>query len=288
MRRIAGVLLLLAIALSGCTAPPPAATYTEPQLKYLLLDHYGEDRFFYCDPDEYPISRGDELERALESFPAIENDTAEFAAITARKNLSPPYSDEAKLAIYREHKRLRAIPLSPRTADSYTYSMAIGTEAEGRRVSGVISTDGTIREETSEKALLTCPICLAAGTRIETPAGPVPVEALRGEMIVWTVDAWGNRVPAPVLQTARTRPPPGHTVIRLRLSDGRTVTASPGHPTADARPLGLLRVGDQLDGAAVSSAEGIPYDGEYVYDLLPAGATGRYWADGVLLGSTLR
>jgi len=287
MRLLPGV-LLLAIALSGCMAPPPATTYTEPQLKYLLLDHYGEDRFFYCDPDEYPISRGDELERALEAFPAIMNDTAEFSAITARKSLSPPYSDEAKLAIYREHKRLRAIPLAPRTANSYTYDMALGTGAEGRRVSGVISTDGTIREESSEEAFLTCPICLAAGTRIATPVGPVPVEDLREGMIVWTVGAQGNRVAAPVLQTARTRPPPGHALIRLRLSDGRTVTASSGHPTADGRALGLLRAGDLLDGAGVSSAEGIPYDGEYVYDLLPAGATGRYWADGVLLGSTLR
>ena len=175
MRLLPGV-LLLAIALSGCAAPPPAATYTEPQLKYLLLDRYGDDRFFYCDPDEYPISRDDESERALEAFPAIMNDTAEFAAITARTGLSPPYSDEAKLAIYREHKKLRAVPLAPRSADSYRYTLALGTEAGGRRVSGVVRTDGTIREETSEKALLTCPICLVAGTQIETPAGPVPVE----------------------------------------------------------------------------------------------------------------
>jgi hypothetical protein len=287
MRLLPGV-LLLATVLTGCAAPPPAATYTEPQLKYLLLDHYGEDRLFYCDPDEYPISRGDEAERALEAFPAIMNDTAEFVAITARKGLSPPYSHEAKLAIYREHKRLGAVMLAPRTAESYTFAMALGTEAEGRRVSGVVRTDGTIREETSEKAFLTCPICLAAGTRIETPAGPVPVEDLRERMIVWTVDAQGGRVAAPVLQTARTRAPPGHAMIRLRLSDNRTVAASPGHPAADGRPLSLLRVGDLLDGAVVSSAEAVPYGGEYVYDLLPAGARGMYWADGVLLGSTLR
>ena len=71
--------------------------YTEPESRYLLLDQYGEARFFYCDPDEYPIGRGDELERALKAFPAIQNDTAEFAAITARTGLVPPYSEDAKL-----------------------------------------------------------------------------------------------------------------------------------------------------------------------------------------------
>jgi hypothetical protein len=263
-------------------------TYTEPELKYLLLDHYGEDRFFFCDPDQYPVARGDELDRALEVFPAIENDTAEIAAIVERTGLRPPYTDEAKLTVYREHKKLRAIPLDREAAGSYTYTMSLGTEADGRRVSGTVRTDGTIRGETSEAAVLTCPICLAAGARIATPAGPVRVEDLREGMSVWTVDAAGDRIAAPVLQTSRTRAPIDHVVVHLLLSDGREVTASPAHPIADGSPLGGLRSGDPLDGAVVSSAETVPYGGEYTYDLLPAGPTGRYWANGVLLGSTLR
>jgi hypothetical protein len=282
------VLVLLAIALAGCTAPAPSTTYTEPQLKYVLLDHYGEDRFFYCDPDYYPITRGNEREKAVEAFPSIENDTAEFAAITERTGLAPPYSDDAKLVIYREHKRLRAIPLAASAADSYTYTMALGNETGGRRVYGLIRTDGSIREERSETAILTCPICLAAQTRIDTPAGPVPVEEIRERTLVWTAGPEGVRVPVPVLRTTKTGTVPGHAVVRVRLSDGRTVTASPGHPTADGIPLGALRAGDPLDGSVVSSAEVAPYDGEFVYDLLPAGVTGQYWADGILLGSTLR
>jgi hypothetical protein len=31
----------------------------------------------------------------------------------------------------------------------------------------------------------------------------------------------------------------------------------------------------------------VPYAGERTYDLVPAGATGRYWANGILLSSTL-
>lgn len=291
MRYLLGILLLFGIAISGCTAPPGPphnTTYTEPQLKYLLLDHYGEDRFFYCDPDYYPISRGDELEKALEAFPAIRNSTDEFDAIVQRKGLAPPFSDEAQLAIYREHKKLQAIPLTPATGDSFTYSMQLGTEGEGRRVSGVIHIDGTILEERSETAFLTCPICLAEGTRIDTPQGSVPVDDLRAGMPVWTLDADGVRVAAPVLRAARAAVPEGHAVVRVRLADGRELMASPGHPTTDGRTIGALQAGDTLDGAAVLQAEPMPYAGEYVYDILPSGETGSYRADGILLNSTLR
>jgi hypothetical protein len=281
------VVAIAAALVAGCTVVPPGRSHSEPELKYLLLDHYGQDRFFWCDPDEYPVSRGDEQEKAIEAFPAIENDTAEFAAITARLGLTPPYSDEAKLAIYREHKRLRAIPLTQRNADSYTYTMALGDESDGRRVAGVISTGGTIRQESSEKAFLTCPICLAAGTRIATPDGPVRVEELREGTVVWTADAAGGRAAAPVLRTAEMRAPPGHELMHIRLADGREVTASPGHPTGEGAPLGGLRPGDSLDGAIVSRVEAVPYGGMVTYDLLPAGPGRRYWADGVLLGSTL-
>jgi hypothetical protein len=33
--------------------------------------------------------------------------------------------------------------------------------------------------------------------------------------------------------------------------------------------------------------EDVPYEGSATYDLLPSGDTGLYWADGILLGSTL-
>jgi hypothetical protein len=66
------------------------------------------------------------------------------------------------------------------------------------------------------------------------------------------------------------------------------VLVSPGHPTADGRRVGDLVAGDALDGAHVLSAERMPYLGGATYDILPAGATGTYWANGVLLGSTLR
>jgi hypothetical protein len=122
--------------------------------------------------------------------------------------------------------------------------------------------------------------------RIATPAGPVPIEAVRAGMTVWTTDVHGRRVVATVLATGHMQAPLGHVVARIVLSDGRSVTASPGHPTRDGRTVGDLRVGDRLDGAVVASVELMPYAG-VTYDLLPSGPTGTYLADGVLLSSTL-
>jgi hypothetical protein len=127
-------LMITALLLAGCLAPggggpppTPNATYTPAELKYLLLDHYGEDRFFYCDPDYYPVARDDEQEKAIAAFPAIKNDTEVFSAITARKGLHPSYSDDDKLIIYREYKKLQAIPLEPSGDGTYSFSLRLGT-----------------------------------------------------------------------------------------------------------------------------------------------------------------
>ncbi|MEQ1502493.1 MAG: Hint domain-containing protein [Myxococcota bacterium] len=138
------------------------------------------------------------------------------------------------------------------------------------------------------------PKCLPPDAAIDTPAGPRAVASLREGELVWTVAADGARVTAPLLAVRSRLVPADHVVVRLVLADGRWVEASPGHPTfrgdgsgLDPVPLGELVVGDLLDGAEVVAAERVRYDRPRTWDLLPAGPTGAYWADGVLLGSTL-
>lgn len=293
MKLLLGIALLLGIVLAGCLAPggcgPPGQnqTYSPAQLKYILLEHYNESRFFFCDPDYYPVDHGDEPEKAIAIFPVIRNSTEEFDAIVGRKGLQPPYSDESKLIIYREYKKLNAIPLSPVTADSYAFSLQIQTDDGGLLMTGTIRTDGCILEEQSVPVFLTCPICLAGGTFIETPDGTVAVEELEEGMLVWTRDPDGLRKVVPVIRTAKTPVPPWHSLVHLRLADGREISASPGHPTPDNRTLGMLHAGDELDGAVVTGADSIMYGGGFTYDILPAGDTGSYWANGILLKSTL-
>jgi len=48
-----------------------------------------------------------------------------------------------------------------------------------------------------------------------------------------------------------------------------------------------LAVGDELDRSRITLWELVPYSGSRTYDLLPAGPTGMYWANGILLASTL-
>jgi hypothetical protein len=133
-----------------------------------------------------------------------------------------------------------------------------------------------------------CPICLAGGTLIDAPGGPLPVEGLRIGAPVWTLDAHGQRVRGRVIAVGSAAAPADHRVVRLVLADGRTATASPGHPLADGRHLGDLRAGDAVDGSVVVSADLMANDGARTYDLAVSGPTGVYLVDGIAMGSTLR
>ncbi len=131
------------------------------------------------------------------------------------------------------------------------------------------------------------PVCLPAGTLIDTPSGQVPVENLKIGDPVWTTDAQGNRITSTILNTRRVSVPAGHPLVHVVLSDGRSLWVSPNHPTADGRLIGSLAVGDILDGTSIAGINSVASDQPATYDLLPAGATGDYWANGILIGSTL-
>jgi len=106
-------------------------------------------------------------------------------------------------------------------------------------------------------------------------------------MAVWTVDDSGKRIIGTVAKTTMTSVPLSFKVVTVRLNDRRTVTTSPGHPTAKRRAIGNYNVGDILDGALVISVEHVIYNDGATYDLLPTGATGLYWANQILLKSTI-
>lgn len=262
------------------------AAYSAPELKYRLIARYGEP--FFCDPDFYPIGRpGQEEKNAAEQFQAMRGDAAEFAAIVARLSLpsKADYTDAEKLAIYREHKKLTLAVALTASGGRYDYVLRLG-EGQGSRIQGTITPSGVITETRREPSFNTCPICLARGTPIDTPDGPVPVEELRAGAMVWTVDEGGARVAASVVATSSTRVPPGFRVLKVTLADGRSLSASPGHPTPSGRQLAEYAAGDILDGSAIVSVEQVPYAGE-TFDILPSGPTGTYWAGGMLLKSTL-
>jgi hypothetical protein len=263
---------------------------TIDQLKFKVMDAVGVPIF--CDPDFYPIVReGGEQANADSYYPQIRADAELYDAIVEHEHLPSGDLDEAqKLTLYRAFKRLRALVLT-KNGDSYTFEARVqaqGSNTSIQLVDGSVRVDGVVSVTSrTPSGMPPCPICLAAATLIATPGGDVRVTDVRPGMLVWTADGHGGRVAVPVVEVGSMAVPPGHVMVHLRLADGRELLASPGHRAADGRPLGSLAMGDELDGSKVTLWELVPYSGSRTYDLLPAGPTGMYWANGILLASTL-
>ncbi|MEZ0239545.1 MAG: hypothetical protein ACAH65_01990 [Chloroflexota bacterium] len=276
----------------GPDASLPAPTVlTNGQLRVALIDEFGQR--WYCDPDEYPVARFDQQQRAIERFDEMRADADNFQAASASLGLDPKaeMTPEQKLAVYQLWKVLLSIPLDPVDAEHFRFdylAVPVGDATHGTRTTGTIDVNGvmTIDEQVPAGAP-PCPICLALGTLIDAPSGQVAVERLRIGDPIWTMDAIGRQVAGVVIALGSTPVPPGHEVVGLTLADGRTLTASPGHPLADGRLVGDLRAGDVVDGSEVIAASLIRYGGADTMDLVASGATGGYYAGGIPLRSTL-
>jgi hypothetical protein len=133
-----------------------------------------------------------------------------------------------------------------------------------------------------------CPICLSEDTVIDTPNGSINVKDLKEGMSVFTQDIFGNRVVGTVLQAGNTHVFTYHTIVQIILDDSRELYVSPEHLTADERLTHQLSVGDLLDGSNIQSVEFETYAGTRTYDILPSGPTGFYWANGILMKSSLK
>jgi hypothetical protein len=275
---------------SGSSPSPDSHALSIPALKLAVLNEVG-GRLVYCDPDQFPLAVPDLLESARARLPAIRADRDAFQAILEYEQLSSSatgFTSDEVLAINDDYKQMQAIDLEE--ADG-GFRFSVQAPGEGSRgivqLSGVVSRSGVVTIEQRAAGIRpSCPICLAGNVRIATPKGEIPVAQIEVGMPVWTIDASGRRVRGVVLDTGHMQAPAGHMVVRLELSDGRTVTASPGHPLAGAGTIGGLAPGERYDGAVVTGATLVRYAGT-TWDLVPSGPSGIYFADGVPLASTL-
>lgn len=278
---------MLVLALTACGSVKyggVSQTLTTPDMKYRLIDTIGPPLF--CGP---PVVRMPSDDEASQEVAALRSqDPTSFDAIVHHEKLDAAHltADDDR-RIVQQVQVLQALPLQ---ADGQLLRFDyIAGRPSPEHVVGTIDDHGVISLESHDPTQFPgrggCPICLAATTRIATPDGSILVSDLRAGMLVWTVDA-GKRVAAPIAIVRYTPAPFGHRVIRVVLADGRAVVASPGHPTGDGRRVGELNPGDLLDGSRVAMINVLPYSGD-TWDLLPLSSTGTYWADGVLLGSTL-
>ncbi len=133
----------------------------------------------------------------------------------------------------------------------------------------------------------TCPICLSKNTLISTDKGNIPVQEIKEGTLVWTLNKKGEKILQPVIK-ASSVDVKNHKIIHLILEDNREVFISPGHPTADNKTINDLKIGYVYDNSRVKSKELINYQYDKTYDLLLAGETSYYFANDILVGSTLK
>jgi hypothetical protein len=290
MKRILASLAILVMAACGSASPGPTGTPLNfYELKFKVIDAVGTPVF--CDPDFYPIARdGGEQANAITEYPKIRAQADLYSAIVAHEHLpTGDLNDAQKLSVYRAYKLLNALALK-QDGNEYSFELRAASKDQGtiQLVKGTVRVDGlvTVTSKTAS-GRPNCPICLAASTLIDTPGGAVRVIDIQPGMLVWTTTLDGRRVAAAVQEIGSTPVPTGHLMVHLVLADSRELLVSPGHRTADGRPLGTLAVGDRLDGSSIKLWELVPYSGDRTYDLLPVGPTGSYWANGILLSSTL-
>jgi Hint domain len=288
--------------LQTCRRPLPVSlmptgtstTQNIAALKYKILGSVGEP--LLCPPPASP-SKQAWNQQLLAMFPSVKADMAEFNEILTHLGLSAVtnWTDDLKLRVVNEHRRLLLVSVTGISGGTYHFSVNATPIVEGstpkpayHRYEGTITDSGRVTVTKQILGYSSCPICLARDTRIATPNGEVAVQDITSGTKVWTLNAKGERVSAPVLKVGSTQVPIGHQVVHLALTDGTSLFVSPGHPTADGRTIGELKNGDTLNGVVVQGATLVSYTSGYTYDILPAGGTGEYFANGIPIGSTLK
>jgi hypothetical protein len=129
--------------------------------------------------------------------------------------------------------------------------------------------------------------CLPGSSKILITTGSVSVRSLKIGDYVWSVNSKGKKVKSVIVKKTKRPTAKNHKMVHIILKDGRELFVSPGHPTIDYKQIGSLVKGDKFDGSVVEFIKTIPYKGKYTYDILPYGDTGGYWANDILIGSTL-
>jgi hypothetical protein len=292
MRRL--LFATLALLIAGCGASPAAPGSPTPsgsplsqvELKYRLLAQVGP--IDYCDPDSYPVGRmvtANYVQQRLSSIQA--SDAQTYQDILNHYSLTGTLTEGQQLMVYTDYKKLAALRLTA-AGDRYAFDYHVGQGASKVpvRTKGSIDHYGSISVDSRVAEMFPCPICLTAGTLIDTPKGPLPVAQLQPGTIVWTLGGNGVRQAVPVLRVASMPGGPGF-LVHLTLADGRELWVSPRHPLADGRLVGELVPGDSVDASRVVLAQLLPSSAA-TYDLLPAGPTATYWANGIWLASTIR
>ncbi|MBX3063283.1 MAG: hypothetical protein KF726_09930 [Anaerolineae bacterium] len=277
------------------------------ELKYKVIDYFGgisgngwyKNGIGFCDPYIYPVGMAGRVENdALKYFGSIQQDSDTFQTIIRRLGLgnTPTFDKETKLEIYQQCRYLQRVPLNLQ-GDIHSFSnLMIRQAGKDYVAAGTVDWDGDVSVTDSKPADFSyqCPTCLTRSTQIDTPTGPKSVEFIQIGDEVWSAYSNGEKFVAKVIHIFRT-PVEDHRVVRIGVNNGVFLEVSGGHPLPNGQTVQSLTLNTSLIssspspfGASVTSLETVAYDGNLTYDILPEGETGFYFANGILLASTLK
>lgn len=214
-----------------------------------------------------------------------------YIIVNQRLSSSAPISTPTPTLSITPYQTPKPILMSSPESSPVSNSNSVPYKADGTCPSGYVDYGVPLQCVSPEymdfcKSHL-CPICLSENAQIDTPLGAVIVKDLQIGMPIWTVDYAGHRVWGIVQKTSRVPVPLTHEMVHLILKDRRELLVSPGHPTIDGRRVGDLSPDDLYNGVLIVSVNRVPYRQLATYDILPSGETAFYWANGILLDSTL-
>ena len=132
-----------------------------------------------------------------------------------------------------------------------------------------------------------CGSCLSPYTLISTPKGQVKVKNLKVGDVVYTQTKAGKKISMPIIKKSKVKVTSLHKMVYLNFSNGNDLIASPDHPATRAKKIRELFPSEAYDQTKINSVSLINYDHSHTYDILPDGDTGYYWANNILIGSTL-
>lgn len=124
---------------------------------------------------------------------------------------------------------------------------------------------------------------LSNETRISTPDLDVLISEIMAGDLILTDDQEAVLVKAVSKKELKDQ-----KLWRVTFSDAIYLEGTANHLTADGKRFGNLMIGDYVDGRQVIEKNLVPYPYKYVYDILPDSKSASYYANGILVKSTLR
>lgn len=146
------------------------------------------------------------------------------------------------------------------------------------------------RETTNHKEAVgdeTCCHCLSKGTMILTSEGLREVEKVKVGDRVYSVNKSGKKVLRSIINTAKVKAGNNHKMLFIELANGISIKMSVEHPDKNGLPMIEAVKKGELNGIEIKDISLVSYMNRYTYDLLTDGENGVYFANGILLGSTL-